>query len=167
MTSLRQAPRGRQRRQSNAPDADNSYNDRDAARAITLALKGRWRNEQGLACCPVHDDRSPSLSLRDGETALLVHCFAGCDARDILAELRRRGMLEARPPRQPQPVAPARRAGVHPLSDEALGLGKFATANDGEARRRAQAIRDARLDLILAGASPQEIRLLTHGRVRP
>ena len=37
---------------------------------------GRW-----LARCPAHDDKSPSLSVReadDGRT--LITCFAGCDA---------------------------------------------------------------------------------------
>lgn len=39
----------------------------------------RW-----LARCPAHDDRSPSLSIRDVGDRLLVHCFAGCDALDVV-----------------------------------------------------------------------------------
>lgn len=40
--------------------------------------------------CVVHPDRTPSLSLRDGNAGrLLVHCHAGCQAVDVLAELRR------------------------------------------------------------------------------
>jgi hypothetical protein len=42
---------------------------------------GRW-----IARCPAHDDRTPSLSIRelsDGRT--LLHCFAGCSAADVLA----------------------------------------------------------------------------------
>lgn len=39
----------------------------------------RW-----LARCPAHDDRSPSLSVRDVGDRLLVHCFAGCDALDVV-----------------------------------------------------------------------------------
>jgi hypothetical protein len=38
-----------------------------------------------IACCPAHDDRNPSLSIRvvdDGR--VLIHCFAGCDANEIL-----------------------------------------------------------------------------------
>jgi hypothetical protein len=41
---------------------------------------GRW-----IARCPAHEDRSPSLSIReldDGRT--LIHCFAQCDALDIV-----------------------------------------------------------------------------------
>ena len=37
------------------------------------------------ACCPAHDDRSPSLSVKladDGR--VLVHCFAGCTAREVV-----------------------------------------------------------------------------------
>lgn len=41
----------------------------------------RW-----LACCPAHDDKHPSLSIRelpDGRT--LVKCWTGCDTEDVLA----------------------------------------------------------------------------------
>ena len=41
---------------------------------------GRWH-----ACCPAHDDHSPSLSVRDDGERVLLHCFAGCDPDDILA----------------------------------------------------------------------------------
>ena len=40
-----------------------------------------------IACCPSHPDRSPSLSITpDGET-VLIHCFAGCGAEDVLASI--------------------------------------------------------------------------------
>ena len=36
------------------------------------------------ACCPAHEDRSPSLCITpDGET-VLIHCFAGCSTEDVL-----------------------------------------------------------------------------------
>ena len=41
---------------------------------------GRW-----MAKCPAHQDHSPSLSIRDADDRLLVHCFAGCSAHDIVA----------------------------------------------------------------------------------
>jgi len=48
-------------------------------------------------------DRNPSLSTGDGDKGLLVQCFAGCDARDVLAALRARGLLSepATPRREP------------------------------------------------------------------
>jgi hypothetical protein len=68
------------------------------AREITIALRGRWNAaaNRGSARCPCHDDHSPSLLLSDGDKlgCVLVHCFAGCDRRDILAALRDRGLLE-------------------------------------------------------------------------
>jgi putative DNA primase/helicase len=71
----------------------------DAA-SITWALGGRWHDSRGYgtARCPVHDDRTPSLSIRngqgrDGTPVLLVKCFAGCDTQNVLAALRHRGLL--------------------------------------------------------------------------
>jgi putative DNA primase/helicase len=43
--------------------------------------------------CVCHRDRTPSLQIRDGDNGLLVHCFAGCDWRDIKNELKARGLL--------------------------------------------------------------------------
>lgn len=39
--------------------------------------------------CPCHADRTPSLSIRQGDRAILVTCHAGCDSRDVLKALRR------------------------------------------------------------------------------
>ena len=41
---------------------------------------GQW-----MALCAAHDDRSRSLSIKQADDRLLVHCFAGCPASDILA----------------------------------------------------------------------------------
>lgn len=39
-----------------------------------------------IACCPAHNDKSPSLSIAEGDDGrLLVHCHAGCEYRDIMA----------------------------------------------------------------------------------
>ncbi len=41
----------------------------------------RW-----IARCPGHDDRSPSLSIRELEDGrILIHDFGGCSATDVLA----------------------------------------------------------------------------------
>jgi hypothetical protein len=41
---------------------------------------GRW-----MARCPAHRDRIPSLSIREADDRMLLHCFAGCSAGDVLA----------------------------------------------------------------------------------
>ncbi len=42
---------------------------------------GRW-----IACCPSHDDNVPSLSIRKADDErILIHCFAGCPAADVVA----------------------------------------------------------------------------------
>lgn len=45
---------------------------------------GWWR-----CCCPVHQSHNSTLALRDGDRGIIVKCWAGCDPRDVLAELRR------------------------------------------------------------------------------
>jgi DNA primase len=37
-----------------------------------------------MACCPAHDDKNPSLSIRDDGERVLIHCFAGCDSQDVI-----------------------------------------------------------------------------------
>jgi putative DNA primase/helicase len=64
------------------------------ARAITKALGGKWAGRYGLAHCPVHADSTPSLKISDStHRGIDVHCFAGCDWRDVKNELRRQGLL--------------------------------------------------------------------------
>jgi putative DNA primase/helicase len=60
------------------------------ADTIAKALGGRKAGGGWVARCPAHDDRTPSLSLADGHDGrLLVKCWAGCSAHDVLAALRR------------------------------------------------------------------------------
>lgn len=50
---------------------------------VKVTGKGTW-----LACCPAHGDKHPSLTLRaldDGR--ILLHCFAGCGAADVMGSL--------------------------------------------------------------------------------
>lgn len=45
--------------------------------------QGRW-----LACCPAHDDKNPSLSVRElDDGRMLLHCFTGCDVHSVLNAL--------------------------------------------------------------------------------
>ena len=42
---------------------------------------GKW-----LACCPAHNDKSPSLAIKETEDdKILIHCFSGCAVADIVA----------------------------------------------------------------------------------
>jgi hypothetical protein len=43
---------------------------------------GRW-----IACCPAHNDQSPSLSIRQLDDRVLLHDFGGCETSDVLAAL--------------------------------------------------------------------------------
>ena len=46
--------------------------------------------------CPVHDDRNPSLSIReDSPGHLLVYCHAGCSQADVIEALRELGLWES------------------------------------------------------------------------
>ncbi|MDD2868642.1 toprim domain-containing protein [Neomegalonema sp.] len=75
------------------------------AETLTKALGGLWSSGSGLACCPAHEDRAPSLSLREGESGkLLLNCFAGCAFAAVLAALKARGLIsgEVRPDPQAQ-----------------------------------------------------------------
>jgi putative DNA primase/helicase len=76
------------------------------ASKIIHALSGR----NGVCRCPVHDDRRPSLSVKDAADGdVVVHCFAGCDYRDIKDELRHRGLL---PGWQRSEIDPERQAHI-------------------------------------------------------
>ncbi|MBB2672760.1 UNVERIFIED_ORG: hypothetical protein GGE44_002315 [Rhizobium esperanzae] len=88
-----------------------------SARDITAALGGFWHGSYGMAKCPAHDDRSPSLSIRDGsDDKVLVKCHAGCDQADVIDALRHRGLWprrhddpessRARPPSQSRSSKP-------------------------------------------------------------
>ncbi|QNE07789.1 DUF7146 domain-containing protein [Croceicoccus marinus] len=53
------------------------------------ALGGRWHGPSAMCRCPAHADQTASLSLRQGDKGILVHCFAGCHPDDVLRELGR------------------------------------------------------------------------------
>ncbi len=41
--------------------------------------------DKWAACCPAHDDRTPSLSISKRGGSIALHCFAGCATEDVLA----------------------------------------------------------------------------------
>lgn len=65
------------------------------AEGIGLALKGRRHGTAWMAKCPAHDDRDPSLSIRDVGGKVLVHCHAGCSQGSVVTSLKELGLWEA------------------------------------------------------------------------
>src|SRR4051794_33024643 len=61
------------------------------AEELTGRCGGRWHQSYGEARCPAHDDRAPSLTIRNGDRAPLVKCHTGCDSRQIINALRQAG----------------------------------------------------------------------------
>jgi putative DNA primase/helicase len=61
---------------------------------LAQALGGHRTGGQFLATCPCHLDRSPSLAIRDGQLGPLLFCHAGCSTRDVIDELRGRGLWD-------------------------------------------------------------------------
>ena len=66
------------------------------AETIAWALGGRKVGQGWTACCPAHDDREPSLSIRDADGKVLVRCHAGCNQRDVIAALKERGLWDGK-----------------------------------------------------------------------
>ncbi|MBE7562242.1 hypothetical protein H7F10_04560 [Acidithiobacillus sp. HP-6] len=51
--------------------------------SVKKTAPDRW-----MAKCPAHNDRRPSLSVRETEDGtVLLHCFAGCGAQEITSAL--------------------------------------------------------------------------------
>lgn len=44
---------------------------------------GAW-----IACCPHHEDRTPSLSIREGDDGrVLMHCHGGCSIEQVVGSM--------------------------------------------------------------------------------
>ena len=55
--------------------------------------KVRWRvNGSFSACCPAHNDRTPSFRVTEVDGKILVKCFAGCSQGVVISELKGRGL---------------------------------------------------------------------------
>ena len=67
------------------------------AETIAYALGGRKAGSGWTARCPAHEDRTPSLSIRDSTTErYLVRCHAGCEQEQVIAGLQARGLWTER-----------------------------------------------------------------------
>lgn len=73
---------------------------------LSRLTKVKGRNGSYTACCPAHDDKSPSLAIREEGGKVLLRCFAGCEVRAIV-EAVGMDMTDLFPPSEPKyPPAP-------------------------------------------------------------
>lgn len=79
-------------RMSHALSSPTSLSLASAAKQLCEELGGYWSGSKGMARCPSHDDRTPSLSVTLGRRAILFHCFAGCSQHQVLTALAARGV---------------------------------------------------------------------------
>ncbi len=90
---------------------------------------GRWK-----ACCAAHNDRSPSLSIREGENGhVTLFCRAGCSLDSILAALHLVTDDLSGPPPSP-PKAAAIRAAYETCQSAARAERKARLAASGRVR---------------------------------
>lgn len=86
--------------------AKRSITSEPVARVLTRVEGLEQRGHGWVAKCPAHDDRTPSLSIRQGDDGrALLHCFAGCPFSAITAALEmenRELFAEASEPDQPR-----------------------------------------------------------------
>ena len=54
---------------------------------ISRLMGVKQRGNRWSAICPAHDDRSPSLSISDGNKGILIRCWAGCTVEEICRSL--------------------------------------------------------------------------------
>lgn len=75
------------------------------AESIVRALEARRSGSGWMAKCPAHNDNNPSLSIRDVDGKVLLHCHAGCSQSDVIGVLEARGLWRPEPPLKPQIIA--------------------------------------------------------------
>jgi hypothetical protein len=78
----------------------------DRLERVKQTAPDRW-----LARCPAHEDRAPSLSIRElDDGRLLVHDFGGCEVGDVLAAvgLSLGDLFEQRLPQHSYPASHSR-----------------------------------------------------------
>lgn len=64
--------------------------DKEPIHTFLQLLSGTREVRPGVwqACCPAHDDKSPSLSIKETtDGTVLIKCWAGCSAGEIVASV--------------------------------------------------------------------------------
>jgi hypothetical protein len=68
---------------------------------LSRLTKVKGRNGAWTACCPAHDDKSPSLAIREEDGKVLLHCFGGCEVSAVVGALGM-DMTDLFPPSEPK-----------------------------------------------------------------
>ncbi|MBN0119909.1 virulence-associated protein E, partial [Pseudomonas aeruginosa] len=94
--------------------------------------KHRWK-----ACCPAHDDKSPSLDVTEAEDGtVLLKCWVGCSAAEIVGaiglELRDLFPGEKRERSGPSPAAVRHERTIYLIGKNQLDQGGEMSAEDLE-----------------------------------
>ena len=113
------------------------------AEDLAAAMGAKRCGAGWVACCPAHDDHTPSLGIDAGDDGrALVRCRAGCEQALVIAALRERGLWSpearaTRPARPPQTARERKRyATLNQAADAARwGAGKTLGADARETRR--------------------------------
>ena len=110
---------------------------------------GKWN-----ACCPAHDDRAPSLSIRElDDGRILLHDFGGCDVQDIVSAI---GFdLSALFPPLPAPVdgnRPERRPWIPADAFEAVRLEVIVVGLIAADLHKGKTVSDSDFDRLLVAA---------------
>ena len=86
------------------------------------------------ARCPAHDDRSPSLSIREGDRGVLLRCWSGCSLDEVCTALgiqKRDLFFDEQPNPKHRAETRSRRRMGEVRHD--LGMAKSATLREAEA----------------------------------
>lgn len=52
---------------------------------LSRLQKVKGKNGSWTACCPAHNDKGPSLAIREADDGrILLHCFAGCETLSVV-----------------------------------------------------------------------------------
>ncbi len=60
--------------------------------ALHLEKSRRIRADHYTACCPAHDDRTPSLSITQAPDTVLLYCHSGCSQSEVIDALLSLGL---------------------------------------------------------------------------
>src|SRR5436309_3419387 len=89
------------------------------AERILPRLSGvrRVSSDRWTAQCPAHEDRRPSLSIKQARDRTLIHCWAGCTAAEVVAAvgLTLADLYDDAQHSRPNPTADLRRVAAQGL----------------------------------------------------